>query len=236
MRIVSIVGSKNTGKTSLTVKIIEELSNRGFKVASIKHSHHEMEIDHINTDTYKHKEAGSDFVVGVGKRTFFNINQDMSLEKLLFLINAIDDVDFVVIEGFKSYKYAKICTSSEFEDDYTIATVNSFNITNDELYDLVNLIEEKSYGIINTLYSEKCGYNNGELIAQALINGNLKHGADEKLDVNLNIDGINIGLNRFVREFIKKTILGSFKSLAIKEYGVENFDKIEIIINNKNDE
>ena len=90
MRIVSIVGSKNTGKTSLTVKIIEELSNRGFKVASIKHSHHEMEIDHINTDTYKHKEAGSDFVVGVGKRTFFNINQDMSLEKLLFFVSKID--------------------------------------------------------------------------------------------------------------------------------------------------
>lgn len=45
MKIVSVVGRKNTGKTSLTVKIIEELTRRGYNVASIKHSHHEMEMD-----------------------------------------------------------------------------------------------------------------------------------------------------------------------------------------------
>ena len=38
MKIVSIVGKKNTGKTSLTVKVIEELTKRGYNVASIKHS------------------------------------------------------------------------------------------------------------------------------------------------------------------------------------------------------
>ena len=35
MKIVSVVGRKNTGKTSLTVKIIEELTRRGYNVASI---------------------------------------------------------------------------------------------------------------------------------------------------------------------------------------------------------
>ena len=49
MQIVSVVGRKNSGKTSLTVKIIEELKNRGYKVASIKHSHHQMEMDRENT-------------------------------------------------------------------------------------------------------------------------------------------------------------------------------------------
>ena len=65
MRIISIVGLKNTGKTSLTSKIIKELTNRDFKVASIKHSHHQMEMDHEGTDTYKQMESGSDFVVGI---------------------------------------------------------------------------------------------------------------------------------------------------------------------------
>ena len=51
MKIVSVVGRKNTGKTSLTVKIIEELTRRGYNVASIKHSHHEMEMDREHTDT-----------------------------------------------------------------------------------------------------------------------------------------------------------------------------------------
>ena len=86
MRIISIVGLKNTGKTSLTSKIITELGNRDFKVASIKHSHHQMEMDHEGTDTYKQMEAGSDFVVGIGGRTYFNINERLDLERILFLM------------------------------------------------------------------------------------------------------------------------------------------------------
>ena len=53
MKIVSIIGKKNTGKTSLTMKVIEELTKRGYNVASIKHSHHSIEMDKENTDTWK---------------------------------------------------------------------------------------------------------------------------------------------------------------------------------------
>ena len=113
MRIISIVGLKNTGKTSLTGKIIKELTNRNFKVASIKHSHHRMEMDHEGTDTYKQMEAGSDFVVGIGGRTYFNINERLDLERILFLIKLMENPDFVVIEGFKAYPYAKIATCEE---------------------------------------------------------------------------------------------------------------------------
>ena len=62
MKIVSIVGKKNTGKTSLTVKVIEELTKRGYNVASIKHSHHSIEMDKENTDTWKHKHKRSRFI------------------------------------------------------------------------------------------------------------------------------------------------------------------------------
>ncbi len=71
IKIISVVGKKDTGKTSLTVKIIKELRKRSFKVATIKHSHHMLEMDRENTDTWKHKEAGSETVVGIGSRTFF---------------------------------------------------------------------------------------------------------------------------------------------------------------------
>ena len=110
MKIVSIVGRKNTGKTSLTVKVIEELSKRGYNVASIKHSHHTMEMDKENTDTWKHKQAGSNVVVGIGSTTFFNVRKEMDLNRLLFLIKYMDDIDFVVIEVFKKYNYPKIIT------------------------------------------------------------------------------------------------------------------------------
>ena len=236
MRIISIVGLKNTGKTSLTSKIIKELTNRGFQVASIKHSHHQMEMDHEGTDTYKQMESGSDFVVGIGGRTYFNINERMDLERLLFLIKLIKNPDFVVIEGFKSYHYAKVATCPEVEDEYTIKTVNSFEITDEEVLDLVDLIEERSYDILDTLFVDDCGYNDANIIGQAYASGKLDYNPDTQAEVNLSIDGVNIGLNKFISKFIKTTVLGMLSPLKIKEYGVENLDNIDITIKSREDE
>ncbi|WP_297981824.1 molybdopterin-guanine dinucleotide biosynthesis protein B [uncultured Methanobrevibacter sp.] len=233
MRIISIVGLKNTGKTSLTGKIIKELVNRDFKVASIKHSHHQMEMDHVGTDTYKQMESGSDFVVGIGGRTYFNINQRMDLERLLFLIKLIDNPDFVVIEGFKSYHYAKIATCPEVEDEYTIKTVNSFEITDDEILDLVDLVEERSFDIIDTLFVDECGYNDAKLIAQAFASGKLDYNPETQAEVSLAIDGVNIGLNKFVSDYIKQVVLGILTPLKTDEFGVEDYSNIDITIKSK---
>ncbi|SFL27460.1 molybdopterin-guanine dinucleotide biosynthesis protein B [Methanobrevibacter olleyae] len=235
MRIISIVGLKNTGKTSLTSKIIKELTNRDFKVASIKHSHHQMEMDHEGTDTYKQMESGSDFVVGVGGRTYFNINERLDLERILFLIKLIENPDFVVIEGFKSYPYAKIATCEEAEDEYTISTVNSFEITDDELLDLVDLIEKRSYDILETLFVDECGYNDAKIIGQAFANGKLDYNPETQAELNLAIDGINIGLNKFVSNYIKQVILGIINPLKTDEYGVKDYNNIDITIKNKKD-
>ena len=233
MRIISIVGLKNTGKTSLTSKVIKELTNRGFKVASIKHSHHRMEMDHEGTDTYKQMESGSDFVVGIGGRTYFNINERLDLERILFLIKLIENPDFVVIEGFKAYPYAKIATCEEVKDEYTIKVVNSFEITDEEVLELVDLVEERSYDILETLFVNDCGYNDASIIGQAFAQGKLDYNPDTQAEVNLAIDGINIGLNRFVSNYLKQTILGVLNPLKIKEYGVEDFENIDITIKNK---
>ena len=235
MRIISIVGLKNTGKTSLTGKIIKELTNREFKVASIKHSHHQMEMDHEGTDTYKQMEAGSDFVVGIGGRTYFNINERLDLERILFLIKLMENPDFVVIEGFKAYPYAKIATCEEVKDEYTIRVVNSFEITDEELLELVDLVEERSYDILETLFVSECGYNDASLIGQAFAQGKMDYNPETQAEVNLAIDGVNIGLNRFVSDYLKQTILGILAPLKIKEYGVENFDDIDITIKKKKD-
>ena len=235
MRIISIVGLKNTGKTSLTSKVIKELTNRDYKVASIKHSHHQMEMDHKGTDTYKQMESGSDFVVGIGGRTYFNINERLDLERILFLIKLIENPDFVVIEGFKSYHYAKVATCVEVEDEYTIKTVNSFEITDDEILELVDLIEERAYDILDTLFVDDCGYNDASIIGQAFAQGKLDYDPDAQAEVNLAIDGINIGLNKFVSDYLKQVILGILNPLKTDEYGVKDYDNIDITIKNKKD-
>ncbi|MDD5959728.1 MAG: molybdopterin-guanine dinucleotide biosynthesis protein B [Methanobrevibacter wolinii] len=233
MRILSVVGKKDSGKTSLTVRIIKELKNRNYKVASIKHSHHQMEMDHEGTDTYKHKQAGSNITIGIGTKSFFNIDGAIPLERLLFLIKLIDEPDFVVIEGFKNYNYPKIVTSEELVDDYCIKLVDAKNLSDDDVKSLVNIIENKSYDILPTLFTKDCGHTDSKSIAKAIINGDLDYEYDKQADVTLSIDGKVIGLNDFVNKFLKETILGMLKSLKTEEYGVKDFDKIEILINNK---
>ena len=233
MKIVSVVGRKNTGKTSLTVKIIEELTKRGYNVASIKHSHHEMEMDREHTDTWRHKLAGSNVVVGIGSTSFFNVRDILELNRLLFLIKFMDNVDFVVIEGFKSYNYPKIVTSLDVVDEYTIAEIDSFSITPEGVCDLVDLVEQKGHDIVDTLFLDECGFSDGDSIAREIIKGNIKTEDLDKVDSFMSIDNKVIGLNEFVSDFIKQTVLGIIKTLHIEEYGVKDINKVELIINNK---
>lgn len=233
MKIVSIVGNKNSGKTSLTTKLIRELTKRGYNVASVKHSHHNIEMDKPNTDTWRHKQAGANLVVGIGSTTFFNVKEEYDLNRILYLIKHLGNFDFVIIEGFKKYNYPKIATSPEIVDEYTIKEVNSFEADYEMINELADLIEEKGHDIVDTLFLNTCGHNNGEEIAHEIRNGNIK--TDELDDVHsyLSVNDKVIGLNRFVSDYIKQTLVGIINSLHTKEYGVDTVDKIEVLINDK---
>ena len=63
MKIFGIVGWKNTGKTYFAQQIISNLLSLNFRVASIKHAHHDFEIDQPNTDSYLLRQAGSEQVI-----------------------------------------------------------------------------------------------------------------------------------------------------------------------------
>ena len=233
MKIVSIVGKKNTGKTSLTVKVIEELTKRGYNVASIKHSHHSIEMDKENTDTWKHKQAGANLVVGVGSTTFFNARMEMDLNRILFLLKHMDEFDFVVIEGYKNYNYPKIITSPDVRDEYTIKEVDSFTIDSAGISELADLIEERGHDIVDTLFANNCGFNNGEAIAGEIRNGNLKVEDLDEVHSYLSIDNHVVGLNRFVSDYLKQSVIGVVNTLNLKDYDVEGIGKIELIIPDK---
>lgn len=232
MKIASIVGKKNTGKTSLTVKVISELTKRGYNVASIKHSHHSIEMDKENTDTWKHKQAGANLVVGVGSTTFFNARKEHDLNRILYMLKHFDDFDFVIIEGYKSYNYPKIITSPNVRDEYTIAEVDSFTIDDKGVSDLADLIEQRGHDIVDTLFANNCGFNDGDAIAKEIRNGNLSVDDIDDTYSYLSIDDHVVGLNRFVSDYLKQSVLGVINVLNLKDYNVENVDKIELIIPN----
>lgn len=60
---IHIVGRKNSGKTTLVCELVEELIHRGFRVATVKHTHHNHELDTPGKDSHRHREAGA---AGVG--------------------------------------------------------------------------------------------------------------------------------------------------------------------------
>ena len=230
MKIVSIVGKKNTGKTSLTVKVISELTKRGYNVASIKHSHHSIEMDKENTDTWKHKQAGANLVVGVGSTTFFNARKEHDLNRILYLLKHFDDFDFVIIEGYKSYNYPKIITSPEVRDEYTIKEVDSFTIDEKGVSELADLIEERGHDIVDTLFAKNCGFNNGEAIASEIRSGTLSVEDLDETFSYLSIDGHVVGLNRFVSDYMKQSVIGVINTLNLEDYDVEKIGKIELVI------
>jgi molybdopterin-guanine dinucleotide biosynthesis protein B len=59
-----IIGGKNHGKTRLTVDLVQELTRRGLRVGTIKHTHHRHELDTPGKDSHQHRLAGA-AVVGI---------------------------------------------------------------------------------------------------------------------------------------------------------------------------
>ena len=45
MKRLHIIGGKNHGKTTLVVELVEEFTRRGMTVGTIKHTHHQHELD-----------------------------------------------------------------------------------------------------------------------------------------------------------------------------------------------
>lgn len=107
--VVCIVGRPKVGKTTLIAALIQVLRKRGYRVATIKHTTHDFEMDTPGTDSWKHAQAGSECVVlSSGKKLalFRDVDHDFSPMEISNLIT--DDFDIVLAEGFKRSGEPKI--------------------------------------------------------------------------------------------------------------------------------
>jgi molybdopterin-guanine dinucleotide biosynthesis protein MobB len=107
--IISIVGSSNSGKTTLIERLIPEFIKRGYRVATIKHHGNDFQIDHTGKDSWRHKEAGAHTVVISSPQKVALVedaSHDHSLEELA--ARFIHGVDIIIAEGFKRAKHPKV--------------------------------------------------------------------------------------------------------------------------------
>ena len=108
--IIGITGWKNSGKTTLTEKLVAELVLRGYRIATVKHAHHEFDIDHEGRDSYRHRKAGASQVAVVSSKRWALIHElDGETEPPLDAVIAkLAPCDLIVVEGYKREGHPKI--------------------------------------------------------------------------------------------------------------------------------
>jgi molybdopterin-guanine dinucleotide biosynthesis protein B len=230
MKIISVIGTKDTGKTTLVIKIVEELVNRGFKAGTVKNIHGKFDVE--GRDTWKHRDAGAELVVGSGDETFFLLNERLEIDDILTMVECMKKLDYLVVEGFKYSNYAKISVSS-IDDDYIIKQVDPFEINDNELKSLVDLVEERSYSRLPEMNCGDCGYSRCKDFAKAMVKGEVAETAcamKKERSIELKIDGLSIPMNPFVQTFVRNTTIGMLSSLKGDELKEFESKKIEITI------
>jgi len=105
--IVSIVGQSESGKTTLIEKLIPLLTERGYRIGTIKHTHHAVDIDRSGKDSARHRTAGAETVMlaSPGRIAMFKATASETLDGL---IRYFEDVDLLITEGYKREKKPKI--------------------------------------------------------------------------------------------------------------------------------
>ena len=126
--VVGFYGKSDSGKTTLVTKLIEKLSNEGFKVASVKMTDKEISIDSKQKDTWKHSKAGSEIVVfSTQSETSYMAHSVQSTDQIIKNINLLGKFDIVIIEGCNDKSVPKIRLGNIQERENTIFTYDGFD-------------------------------------------------------------------------------------------------------------
>src|ERR1700760_3321127 len=110
MRVIGFAGWSGAGKTTLIVKLIPELNRRGLSVSTIKHAHHNFDLDQPGKDSYEHRAAGAEevLVASANRVALMRELRGAPEPSLGELFRLLKNVDLVVVEGFKRDPLPKI--------------------------------------------------------------------------------------------------------------------------------
>jgi len=132
VKVVAVVGSKKSGKTTVIEALIRGLSKRGYKIAAIKHIPEEnFTIDTTGKDTWRFKMAGAKMAISVAPNEIAIIeNIDTSTLSLEQILEKCKGIDVVLIEGFrnilqKNEKIPKIVSLKSAEE--ALEALKTFN-------------------------------------------------------------------------------------------------------------
>jgi molybdopterin-guanine dinucleotide biosynthesis protein B len=110
MRIFGLAGWSGSGKTTLLAALIPELAARGLTVSTIKHAHHEFDIDRPGKDSWRHRQAGAREVMVASSRRWALMHELRDAPEPPFedLVARMSPVDLLLVEGWKWHPHPKL--------------------------------------------------------------------------------------------------------------------------------
>jgi molybdopterin molybdotransferase len=155
--VVSIVGKSQSGKTTLMEQLIAEFKRRECRVAALKHSRGDMDIDRPGKDTWRFAQAGSDAVVISSPDRLAlmrRLDRNLDVEDIIPLLGA--HFDLILVEGFRKSNLPKIevhrkelgddlaCRSDELSAVVSDGPVNTSvaHFASDDIVGIANFIDE----------------------------------------------------------------------------------------------
>jgi molybdopterin-guanine dinucleotide biosynthesis protein B len=110
--VFGVTGWKNSGKTTLVVRLVAEFTRRSLSVATVKHAHHDFDIDKPGTDSFRHREAGAREVIIVSDRRWALMHElaGEAEPPLDAALRRLSPCDLVLVEGYKREAHPKIET------------------------------------------------------------------------------------------------------------------------------
>jgi len=110
MKTFGIVGWSNSGKTTLLIGLVTEFVRRGWRVSTMKHGHHDFDIDKPGKDSYRHRHAGATEVLvsSASRWALMHELRGAPEARMEDLLAHMSPVDLVLVEGFKTHPHDKL--------------------------------------------------------------------------------------------------------------------------------
>jgi molybdopterin-guanine dinucleotide biosynthesis protein B len=110
MKVIGLAGWSGAGKTTLLKRLIPHFIAQGLRISTIKHAHHDFDIDVPGKDSWVHRQSGAtEVLVSSGQRwALMRELRGAAEPKLPELMARMARVDLVIVEGFKTEPHRKI--------------------------------------------------------------------------------------------------------------------------------
>ncbi len=136
--VLGIYGPSDSGKTTLMMRLMRELSQENYRIATIKCTDKPLSLDTKGKDTWKHHKAGAELVVLASEReTDFMMHAPMTISEVLRTIATVGWFDLVLVEGANDPEIPKIQIGSGRKRKNTLARYT------DNFYEILQIVKKE---------------------------------------------------------------------------------------------